>query len=200
MPLIGLSRKKKNNTVAPGSPQHEDHHDHQHYGQRSYGSASYRTHPAQHHATPSPAPESYTPTQTNNRTAQPHPADPSLSKTTINLSGLPLTVFGLSNLTPSSSRSSAPDPPPVCISIHIHGRGGSAETDDDVCRGIYTFANHEARRRGRPTKELLVVSFDARNHGHRLTNELAQKGWGKGNDKHASVALLKMFVVLSIVR
>lgn len=30
-----------------------------------------------------------------------------------------------------------------------------------------------------------MVSFDARNHGHRLTNQVAQQGWGKGNEKHA---------------
>lgn len=37
-------------------------------------------------------------------------------------------------------------------------------------------------RRG---KDVLVVGFDARNHGHRLTDELAQKGWGVGNEQHA---------------
>lgn len=35
------------------------------------------------------------------------------------------------------------------------------------------------------TRGLLVIGFDARNHGHRMTDELAQKGWGVGNEKHA---------------
>ncbi|CAO1638196.1 unnamed protein product [Sympodiomycopsis kandeliae] len=173
MPLLGLSKKKKGSQLAstsigggddtPGSSS-------------SYGVASYRAHPAA--TEQSSQPSSHQPSSSV-------PPPSSVSKTGYNICGLPVTVYGLSSLTPSSSRSSAPNLPPVCISIHLHGRGGSAETDDDVCRGIYEHAQRESQRRRQRKRELLVVSFDARNHGHRLTNEVGQKGWSKGNDLHA---------------
>lgn len=104
------------------------------------------------------------------------------SRTAMSICGLPVTVWGLQELTPSSE---------VCISIHMHGRGGSAENEEHICKGIWASAMETKQRSAGQigmssrTRELLVIGFDARNHGHRMTDELAQKGWGVGNEKHA---------------
>lgn len=105
--------------------------------------------------------------------------------TLVDVAGLPVTVYGLEQLTPSASLSSAPRPPDVCISFHLHGRGGDAKNEADIAVGIYQAANEARRSQSGLSRELLVVSFDARNHGHRMTNSLGQKGWGMGNKQHA---------------
>ena len=110
---------------------------------------------------------------------------PSLSKTALDIGGLPINVFGLDELTPSSSRASAPAPPEVCIAIHMHGRGGTADNEEKLVRHLYDRIQRSAQREGRATREVLLVNFDARNHGHRLTNEMGQKGWKQGNKLHA---------------
>ncbi|UZJ57275.1 hypothetical protein CBS101457_006595 [Exobasidium rhododendri] len=111
---------------------------------------------------------------------------PLLSKTKLNLGGLPVNVFGLKELTPSYSRASAPAPPEVCVVIHMHGRGGTADNEEGLVRHLYDRANRSAQEQGgSKRRELLIVNFDARNHGQRLTNEAGQKGWKQGNTLHA---------------
>lgn len=158
MPLFGRSKKQAGDQAAQG---------------QSQSSGSQALSPSQ--SGPSaPPPASIVSSQ------------PSVS--TLDLAGLPVTVYGLEQLTPSASSSTAPRPPDVCISIHLHGRGGDAQNEADIAEGIYRSAN-EARSQSKASngisRELLVVSFDARNHGHRMTNSLGQKGWGMGNKQHA---------------
>lgn len=108
----------------------------------------------------------------------------SVSKTKVNVGGLPVNVFGLEQLTPRPSRASAPPPPPVCVFIHLHGRGGSADNEEQLVRHLYDSATRQDLER--PAKrDCLAISFDARNHGHRVTNSLGQQGWKQGNAKHA---------------
>lgn len=110
---------------------------------------------------------------------------PQLSKTKLDIGGLPVNVFGLDELTPSSSRSSAVPPPEVCLAIHMHGRGGSADNEEELVRHLYDRVQRSAQERGLATKEFLIVNFDARNHGHRMTSEKGQQGWKQGNQHHA---------------
>lgn len=134
------------------------------------------------------------PQASNSHAATAAPAAPSSSssssspsQTHFDIAGLPIIVYGLNELTPSASSSTAPRPPDVCVSFHLHGRGGDAKNEDHICRGIYQRAasNVAASSPSQPARELLVVTFDARNHGHRTTNSLGQKGWGVGNKQHA---------------
>ena len=115
-----------------------------------------------------------------------------ISKTQIDLAGLPVNVFGLDELTPATSRASAPPPPEVCVVIHLHGRSGSADNEEKIARQLWDRIDRdkETARRQLPNvtgrqRDHLVLTFDARNHGHRMTNELGQKAWKQGNDRHA---------------
>ncbi|WFC95179.1 hypothetical protein MBRA1_001826 [Malassezia brasiliensis] len=103
------------------------------------------------------------------------------SVTQVDVAGLPVNVYGLNNLTPGSG-TNAPD---VCISIHMHGRTGSAKNEDGLARELYQ-NTMDARQsiRGR-TRDFLLVTFDSRDHGQRKTNPEAQKSWKEGNKTHA---------------
>lgn len=117
---------------------------------------------------------------------------PTLSKKLVNIGGLPVSVYGLDELTPASSRALAPSPPEVCIAIHMHGRGGTANNEEKIVRQIWDRVDRDRKQwlqknpQGRYSdlKEFLIVGFDSRNHGHRLTNEVGQKGWKQGNSLH----------------
>ncbi|CCF53447.1 hypothetical protein NDA11_005094 [Ustilago hordei] len=120
----------------------------------------------------------------------------SISKSIVDLAGLPVNVFGLSELTPAPSRASAPPPPPVCVVIHMHGRGGTADKEEKIARQLYDRiardkSDYQAQQNAGmvPTSSIqrdhLVVTFDARNHGHRTTNPEGQKAWKQGNTQHA---------------
>lgn len=140
------------------------------------------------------------PSQASPSSSAPSPAqaDPSSSVTSgpsvtnFDVAGLPVVVYGLSELTPSASSSTAPRPPDVCVSFHLHGRGGDAQNEANICRTIYRSARQETQRLAAAGgtssgshRELLVISFDARNHGHRMTHSLGQKGWAADNKQHA---------------
>ncbi|KDN41068.1 alpha/beta-hydrolase [Tilletiaria anomala UBC 951] len=122
----------------------------------------------------------------------------SISKTEFDIGGLPINVFGMDELTPVYSRASAAPPPPVCVIIHMHGRTGSANNEEHIARQLYDRIDRCKRQTTSqgytgPQKDVLVVSFDARNHGHRKTNELGQKGWKEDNKRHA-MDLYAMYV------
>lgn len=119
---------------------------------------------------------------------------PNLSKTKRNIGGLNVNIFGLEELTLASSRSSAASPPDLCIAIHMHGRGGSADNEEKIVRQIWDRVERSKRQYAQQSQrhnssdamlEFLMISFDARNHGHRMTNETGQKGWKQGNKDHA---------------
>jgi hypothetical protein len=76
----------------------------------------------------------------------------------------------------------------------MHGRGGSADNEEKIVRQIWDGVHRHRRQqlaegasRGgiQNPLEFLIVGFDARNHGHRLTNPLGQKGWKEDNNAHA---------------
>ncbi|KAN0066510.1 hypothetical protein ACQY0O_000604 [Thecaphora frezii] len=135
---------------------------------------------------------------TNGRATTPPPPPPtfkygaSVSKRQVDLAGLPISVFGLDELTPAPSRASAPPPPEVCVVIHLHGRGGSADNEEKIARQLWdrirrdkAAYQHQDPHAGALQRDHLVVTFDARNHGHRMTSEMGQKAWKQGNQKHA---------------
>lgn len=120
----------------------------------------------------------------------------SISNSVVDLAGLPVNVFGLSELTPAPARASATPPPPVCVVVHLHGRGGTADKEENIARQLYDrISRDKSTFRAQQNdgmvatssiqRDHLIVTFDARNHGHRTTNPEGQKDWKQGNNLHA---------------
>ncbi|WFD43272.1 hypothetical protein MPSI1_001933 [Malassezia psittaci] len=104
--------------------------------------------------------------------------EPSLTK--LDVAGLPVNVYGMQQLTPVS-RNGVPE---VCISIHMHGRTGSAMKEESLVKEMYSHAMNSRMQIGSNarTRDLLMVTFDSRDHGHRNTNPQAQKSWKEADD------------------
>ena len=105
--------------------------------------------------------------------------------TQVDIAGLPVNVYGLNNLTPGSGN----NVPDVCISIHMHGRTGSAKNEDGLARELYQNTMNARQSMGGRTRDFLLVTFDSRDHGQRKTNPEAQKSWKEGNKTHAYVSI-----------
>ena len=98
-------------------------------------------------------------------------APPTISCTTVSLSGLEVDVYGIDELKPERKVN--------CLWL-LHPRLQTrAFMHDIACRTIHAF-NEKHQRRG-----LVAFAFDMRNHGSRLTSDLANKAWAGGNDAHA---------------
>ncbi|KAK0528804.1 hypothetical protein OC834_003916 [Tilletia horrida] len=226
MPL-GLGKKKKKNKDSgqpdpgPGAgydpyagqpppaprPHHQQggHHAHAH-GQYPHGQhAHHHQHQHDPHQQTRPPKGSVDPVPSGA-----HKYAPSLSVKVVDVGGLPVNIFGLEELSPVLSRSTAARPPEVCVIFHLHGRGGSAKNEEHIVRQLYhSLSQHRNAHEGRAARpsagrsrqrgetsqftpdsdagerEFIIVSFDARNHGHRLTSELGQKSWKDSNPEHA---------------
>ncbi|GAA6006723.1 hypothetical protein JCM11491_003157 [Sporobolomyces phaffii] len=108
-------------------------------------------------------------------TLSPPPATP----TAFTVGGLPVQVYGLDSLSPTSISK------PLSVLFLLHGRFGAASD-----KLIATFAStllaapvgHSHHDR---TKDLVVVTFDQRNHGHRTVEREKNFGWREGGKKRA---------------
>lgn len=97
---------------------------------------------------------------------------PHTNPTTIQVGGLPATVYGLSAL------STSPSPHGLTILFWLHGRLGSAALvhEKQELAPILAYAAAE-RNKGREGRDLLVVTIDHRNHGERLVDLKRNKAW-----------------------
>lgn len=107
------------------------------------------------------------------------------SRDTFDIAGLPVFVYGLSQLSPPTEKGC----PEVCIAIHMHGRTGSAKREDDLARELWrsTMSARAALPSSHRVRDFLLVTFDQRNHGERKTNPRGQKSWKEGNPTHGYV-------------
>lgn len=128
--------------------------------------------------TPNPVAYTYGP-RASGSTAHsiPHPSP--ISASTHHIAGILVTVFGLSELPPSTSNV-------ACLWL-LHPRLQTQEC-------MAPFAAHLIREwnthlstksKSKPAKGLIAVSFDARNHGTRLVSALSNEAWRSGNPHHA---------------
>ncbi|GAA5962746.1 hypothetical protein JCM3765_006189 [Sporobolomyces pararoseus] len=97
----------------------------------------------------------------------------------LTVGGLPVHVYGLDQLSPTSIKK------PLSVLFLLHGRFGAASD-----KLIGTFASTlltppigftEERK-----KDLIVVTFDQRNHGHRTVEREKNFGWKEGGKKRAA--------------
>lgn len=99
--------------------------------------------------------------------SSPSPAPP----LKLTVGGIATQVYGVSSL-PSST------PNGLAVLFLLHGRFGSAAEASTVS-WANSFLDHTRaeREKAGEGKELLVVTFDQRNHGERTVDAIKNKGW-----------------------
>ncbi|KAH7336488.1 Alpha/Beta hydrolase protein [Rhexocercosporidium sp. MPI-PUGE-AT-0058] len=100
-----------------------------------------------------------------------------VSKHTVHIAGIEVHVYGLDELRLDQAGCS------VDIIFLLHGRKGNYEAMEPTAHAILK----ETWQLKRNCSEggLLIVSFDQRNHGHRVVSAHANLSWLEGNQKHA---------------
>ncbi|KAI0694330.1 Alpha/Beta hydrolase protein [Cytidiella melzeri] len=99
----------------------------------------------------------------------------------IHVGGLPVNVFSTVDLSVITAK--------VAVLFFLHGRGGYAEALQPMVESIL---NH-VKAKGKQESELVIVTFDQRNHGHRIADIKSLGAWTEGNMNHA-VDMYAMFV------
>ncbi|KAI0654679.1 Alpha/Beta hydrolase protein [Cubamyces menziesii] len=106
----------------------------------------------------------------------------SISKQTLVIAGITVNVF---------SQPSAVDSP-VTVLFLLHGRTRSDADSEPIARGILEEVGRQregSQAQGTQADDLIIVTFDHRNHGARLVDKLANWHWeedpAKSNVRHA---------------
>lgn len=106
---------------------------------------------------------------------------PSISLTTLTITGLLVDIYGLAELSPAATRVS-------CLWLH-HPRSRSKEDMAYFARRAVSAFNDAARATATASsagcRGLIALAFDQRNHGSRLVDEGANGAWKEGNARHA---------------
>ncbi|GAA6015873.1 hypothetical protein JCM10207_006788 [Rhodosporidiobolus poonsookiae] len=105
--------------------------------------------------------------------ATPHRPAP----TSLVVSGLPLDIYGL----PLHSPTPSSPPRKLAILFLLHGRMQHCRNGPvpDLAHAILSTAQ-EHRAKGEDGRDVLVVAFDQRNHGHRTVERERNLGWSEG--------------------
>lgn len=95
----------------------------------------------------------------------------------LHVGGIQTQIYGLHNLTPS--------PDGLAVLFFLHGRFGSA-AERNIVKWANSFVSNAATERekaGGKGKQLVVVTFDQRNHGERTVDSEKNKGWREGKSE-----------------
>ncbi|KPV73132.1 uncharacterized protein RHOBADRAFT_55354 [Rhodotorula graminis WP1] len=98
---------------------------------------------------------------------------------TLVVGGLPVTVYGLDHLTRPQPGQTATKP--VAVAFLLHGRG--QRSDDKLMVRFADRLVQYSHDQATTVKDLVVVTFDQRNHGHRLVAKDRQLGWLEGGKR-----------------
>ncbi|OJJ50358.1 hypothetical protein ASPZODRAFT_164322 [Penicilliopsis zonata CBS 506.65] len=101
---------------------------------------------------------------------------PRASKTTINIAGFHVYLYGVDELTPQQRKDTT-------VLFHVHGRTRSYKDSEAVAHQLL----HDVRERRSPATMggLVVATFDNRNHGARAIDTLSSQDWKASNPRHA---------------
>ncbi|KAJ7573852.1 Alpha/Beta hydrolase protein [Mycena floridula] len=80
---------------------------------------------------------------------------------------------------------------PVLILFLLHGRTGSSK-DPYITQSVEAMLG---RHTGSQRRDLYVVTFDHRNHGHRLVASLGNQGWSKEEGENNERHLIDMYAI-----
>ncbi|KAG9011099.1 hypothetical protein FRB94_009242 [Tulasnella sp. JGI-2019a] len=111
-------------------------------------------------------------------------------KTTLPIAGLDVHIHTQSDVDVESTA-------PAAVVFLLHGRLGNAQSAqiDGLASSLLNYARNRVEAGENQAKELIVVTFDHRNHGSRLVNDLANQGWAKGKKTHNERHAIDMFAV-----
>ncbi|RDB29097.1 hypothetical protein Hypma_014792 [Hypsizygus marmoreus] len=123
------------------------------------------------------------------------------SKRSLIIAGLEVNIYA-----PKHSGTAADPIPPeeqspagsgreVVVFFLLHGRHGSAAQIDPIAQALVERASAAGVGKGKRGRELLVVTFDHRNHGARLVDPLANEGWSKEEEKHNERHAVDMYAI-----
>ncbi|KAI1133314.1 hypothetical protein F5Y10DRAFT_260193 [Nemania abortiva] len=115
----------------------------------------------------------------------PPPTNPAVSKTTLPIAGLHVDVYGLAELPATATAV-------TCLWLH-HPRLRRKEDMAYVAHEMVSAFNASLSSSSgssttptpSPTRGLIAVAFDQRNHGSRLVDTVANQAWRQGNATHA---------------
>jgi hypothetical protein len=105
------------------------------------------------------------------------PDTPQVSSKTFHIAGILTDVYGLDELPVNCNSVS-------CLWL-LHPRLSDKQRMANIAA---TSIIDWQQRRGsspHPTKGLIAIAFDQRNHGTRLVDKLANEAWRSGNERHA---------------
>lgn len=102
------------------------------------------------------------------------PSTPTLQPLTIPITGLLVDIYGLPQL-PSTATSI------TCLWLH-HARTRSRGDMADIASRCITAYNSS---HSEPSRGLIALAWDQRNHGSRLVSDKANGAWREGNERHA---------------
>lgn len=105
----------------------------------------------------------------------PHPEP--ISSTTHHIAGILTTVYGIAQLPPSCTT--------VAVLWLLHPRLQTQACMAPLAAHLISEYCKSPQHKSRPTKGLIAVSFDQRNHGSREVLPIANEAWRSGNENHA---------------
>ncbi|KAF9892248.1 hypothetical protein FE257_002025 [Aspergillus nanangensis] len=106
---------------------------------------------------------------------------PRSSKTTINIAGVLIYLYGVDELTPKQTQDTA-------VLFHVHGRTKDYHDAEEIAHELL----FQTRQLDTFPKGLVVATMDNRNHGTRAIDKTAVEDWRGGNPKHAQDMLSTM--------
>ncbi|GJE97406.1 alpha/beta hydrolase [Phanerochaete sordida] len=101
-----------------------------------------------------------------------------VAKKSIVIAGLPVHIYSERHLTEHKG--------PVAVMFFLHGRTGTAKGIEWIVEDMLKQVGQKRRCNDKSALDLIVVTFDQRNHGDRLVDAHANGAWKKGNnERHA---------------
>jgi len=89
-----------------------------------------------------------------------------ISRDVVDMAGFVVNVYGLKQLNQKQGKK-----PEIAVVIYMHGRFEDALAEDDIVRDLYSQVRSlKKTESGSQERDLLIVSFDAQDHGKRLTD------------------------------
>ncbi|KZV73126.1 hypothetical protein PENSPDRAFT_742562 [Peniophora sp. CONT] len=122
----------------------------------------------------------------------------SIAPKDFNVGGIRVHVYARPGVLPSPG--DAPVTPAgssVSVLFALHGRMGDSSNEDIVATAVeaLNFVSAQEKEAGEAGRELIVVTFDHRNHGERTVDSFGNQGWSKAAEKHNERHAVDMYAI-----